>query len=67
VVAQEDLQAYEDLQALARTLGLETRYEVVHPPCMINVNRDNLIVICGPRLSPLIAQLLESDRHIRGE
>jgi hypothetical protein len=31
---------------------------------MINLNRDNLVVICGPRLSPLIAQVLASDHHL---
>jgi hypothetical protein len=64
VVAQEDFQAYEAFQELARTVGLETCYEVIHPPGMINLNRDNLVVICGPRLSPLIAQVLASDHHL---
>lgn len=64
VVAQEDFQAYEEFQGLARTVGLETCYEVIHPPGIINLNRDNLVVICGPRLSPLIAQVLASDRHL---
>jgi transcriptional regulator with XRE-family HTH domain len=64
VVAQEDFQAYDTFQELARMVGLDTCYEVIHPPGMINLNRDNLIVICGPRLSPLIAQVLASDHHI---
>lgn len=64
VVAQEDFQAYEALQQLARAFQLETEYEVIAPPGMINLNRDNLIVVCGPRLSPLIAQLLASDQHL---
>jgi transcriptional regulator with XRE-family HTH domain len=64
VVAQEDFQAYEAFQELARTVGLDTCYEVIHPPGMINLNRDNLVVICGPRLSPLIAQILASDHHL---
>ncbi len=64
VVAQEDFQAYDAIQELARTVGLDTCYEVIHPPGMINLNRDNLVVICGPRLSPLIAQVLASDHHL---
>ncbi|WP_344174444.1 sigma-70 family RNA polymerase sigma factor [Pilimelia columellifera] len=64
VVAQEDFHAYEHLAALARSFGLETRYEVIHPPGFVDLNRDNLVVICGPRLSPLIAQLLASDPNI---
>ena len=42
VVAQEDFQAYEAFQELARTVGLDTCYEVIHPPGMIDLNRDNL-------------------------
>lgn len=64
VVAQEDFQAYQAFQELARTVGLDTCYEVIPPPGMINLNRDNLVVICGPRLSPLIAQVLASDHHL---
>ena len=29
-----------------------------------NLNRDNLVVICGPRLSPIIAQVLASDPNL---
>jgi len=31
------------------------------------VNRDNHVVICGPRLSPIIAQVLEGDDNLRFE
>ncbi|GGM84175.1 hypothetical protein GCM10012275_63530 [Longimycelium tulufanense] len=61
VVTQEDMNSYERLRDLAQTLGLDTRYEVIQPPGFVNLNRDNLVVICGPRLSPLISQVLESD------
>jgi DNA-binding CsgD family transcriptional regulator len=64
VVAQEDFQAYEAMQELARTFGLDTCYEVIPPPGLINLNRDNLVVVCGPRLSSLIAQVLASDHRI---
>ncbi|MFD0199242.1 MULTISPECIES: sigma-70 family RNA polymerase sigma factor [Saccharothrix] len=64
VVAQEDFQAYDEFRSLASGLDFETDYEVVQPPGMINLNRDDLVVICGPRLSPLIAQVLESDVNI---
>ncbi len=49
---------------MARSLDFDTDYEVIQPPGMINLNRDDLVVICGPRLSPLIAQVLESDSNI---
>lgn len=64
VLAQEDLAAFNQMKELARTLGLDAHHEVVEPPGFINLNRENLIVICGPRLSPLIGQILESDRNL---
>ncbi|SBW21053.1 hypothetical protein FDG2_1877 [Candidatus Protofrankia californiensis] len=61
VVSAESLAAYERLAGLARTMGLQATYEVVPPPGFVTLNRTNLIVLCGPRLSPLVAQVLESD------
>ena len=60
----EGFQAYERLCELARTLGLDAQYEVIPPPGMVDLNRDNLVVICGPRLSPIIAQVLASDPNL---
>ena len=64
VVSQEGFQAYERLCELARTLGLDAHYEVIPPPGLVDLNRDNLVVICGPRLSPIIAQVLASDPNL---
>ena len=64
VVAQEDFQAYDAFRKMARGLDFDTNYEVIQPPGLINLNRDDLVVICGPRLSPLIAQVLESDSNV---
>lgn len=64
VVSAEALAAYERLAELARTHGLKTEYEVVPPPGFVTLNRSNLIVACGPRLSPLVQQVLESDNNI---
>ncbi|OOC56876.1 hypothetical protein NOSIN_00330 [Nocardiopsis sinuspersici] len=63
-VAAEDLAAYDMLSRLARDMGLDSSFETVRPPGLIDTNRDNLAVICGPRLSPIVGQLLESDRNI---
>lgn len=63
-VAAEDMAAYDMLSSLARDLGLQSGFETVRPPGVIDTNRDNLVVICGPRLSPIVGQLLESDRNI---
>ena len=61
VVAQEDFQAYLAISEAVKTMGLDTEYEVIQPPGFVRLNRENLIVICGPRLSPLISQVIESD------
>jgi hypothetical protein len=52
VVAQDDLVAYDRLSALARASGLDTCFEVTPPNGFIRLNRDNLIVLCGPLLTP---------------
>ena len=64
VVAVEDFAAYEALQASAAALGIQTRHEVIAPPGLVDLNRGGLVVICGPRLSPLVAQVLASDRAL---
>jgi hypothetical protein len=64
VVAQEDFQAYLDLTQSVKAMGLDTTYEIIQPPGIVRLNRDNLIVICGPRLSPLVAQVIEADPSI---
>jgi hypothetical protein len=45
----------------------ETQYEVIPPTGIVNLNRDNHVVICGPRLSPIVAQVLEGDDNLRFE
>lgn len=67
VVSTDDLGGYALVADAAKELGLTTRYEVVQPPGMINLNRDNLVVACGPRLSPLIEQVLHSDPNLAFE
>ena len=64
VVSTDDLGAYSLLTDTAHALGLSAHYEVVQPNGMVDLNRDNLIVACGPRLSPLIEQVLMADRHL---
>lgn len=64
VVAVEDLAAYETLRASLAEMGIQARYEVIPPPGFVDLNRPGLIVICGPRLSPLVGQILASDRTL---
>jgi transcriptional regulator with XRE-family HTH domain len=61
VVAVEDFAAYNSLSESLHAMGLETGYEIVQPPGFLDLNRENLVVICGPRLSPMIGQVLASD------
>lgn len=61
VMLPEDFRTFERLKDLARSLQLDADVEVIPPPGMLRLNRDNLVVICGPRLSPLLWQVLESD------
>lgn len=61
VVSIDDMQAYDSLRKLVEDLGLTSTYEVVRPPGSIRLNRNGLVVICGPRHSSLIEQVLESD------
>ena len=64
VVSTDDLGGYALVADTAKELGLSTRYEVVQPTGMVDLNRDDLIVACGPRLSPLIEQVLQVDRQL---
>lgn len=65
VIATEDVQTYERLRELAVEVGLEIGFERIPLGGNVRLNRNNLIVICGPRLSPLIEQILEGDPHLR--
>ncbi len=60
-MTKEDFISYERLRELLSSLQLDAQVEFIPPPGMIRLNRSNLVVICGPRLSPLLGQVLESD------
>jgi len=64
VVAEEDLHAYVALRDLCASVKLEAIHEIIQPPGVVDLNRDNLVVICGPRLSPLISQILGVDHNL---
>jgi transcriptional regulator with XRE-family HTH domain len=61
VLAQEDFVAFHRLKELLQTLQLDAGHEIVQPPGFLRLNRSNLVVICGPRLSPILGEVLESD------
>jgi transcriptional regulator with XRE-family HTH domain len=61
VVAQEDFAAFNLLADLARDLQLEATAEYIPIGGELDLNRDNLIVVCGPRLSPVVREVLQRD------
>jgi len=65
LVAQEDHTAYAQLAELASDMRMEIGSEVVDPPCNVNLNRPNLIVMTGPRLALNVGEILSRDSHIR--
>jgi len=67
VVAREDMNNFERLRTMFSAMKLESQYDIIAPPGFVNLNRDHLIVICGPRLSPIVAQVLEGDDFLRFE
>jgi hypothetical protein len=65
VVSEGGFAAFERLAKLAQSLGLKAESEIIPPQGIVNLNRPNLVVVCGPRLSPIVAQVLESDPHLQ--
>jgi hypothetical protein len=66
-VAQEDFAAFNALADLARDLQLGAEVEYIQLGGNVDLNRDNLVVICGPRISPLIAEVLKTDPVLQFE
>lgn len=64
VVSSYDLKAWDKLRGLLDDFGLRSSYEEVLPPGNVRLNREGLVLICGPRNSSLIAQVLESDDRL---
>src|SRR6266498_190893 len=67
VVAVEDFTAAQRLANLARTVQLDVEFEQVPLDGRIDLNRPNLIVICGPRLSDVVAGVLAQDPVVQFE
>jgi hypothetical protein len=64
VVSAEAFSAYETLADLARSVGLDSRYEVIPPPGLVDLNRPNLIAMTNPRLLPFLSQVMGADLHL---
>lgn len=57
--------AARKLQRLALGLGLEVSEDIVPANGRIDLNRDNVIVLMGPRISPVVEQVIASDPKIQ--
>jgi hypothetical protein len=64
VIAAETLTAVNRLQALSSTLGLAVRVEAVPPPGSVDVNRDNVVIFGGPRVLPIVGELMAADPYL---
>jgi transcriptional regulator with XRE-family HTH domain len=65
VVAVEDVVGAQRLGAAAQALGLTPTFETVPLGGRIDLNRANLVIICGPRLSQTIGAVLDTDPNLR--
>ena len=64
VVAVEDVAVASRLSDLARSLDLEPSVEHVPIGGAIDLNRANLVVVCGPRLSEDVAGVMAQDPFV---
>lgn len=64
MVSREAFRATDLLVHLVAELGWNSSTEIVGPPGNVRLNRDNLIVLCSPRLLPIVGQVLEADQNV---
>jgi hypothetical protein len=67
VMAIEDVTGAQRLGDLARSVLLRPSYETVPAGGEIDLNRENLVVICGPRISDTVAATLAQDSRFKFE
>jgi hypothetical protein len=63
VIHREDAEFVERISGLAKSYGLESHTEYVGPDDFLDMNRDGLVVTCGPRQSPWLEQVLTADTN----
>ncbi|NUS73279.1 MAG: sigma-70 family RNA polymerase sigma factor [Corynebacteriales bacterium] len=61
VLHKEDTEFVSQIQNLASSLGLTSDVEHVEPDQFIDLNRDGMVLTCGPRQSPWLEQILAAD------
>lgn len=66
-LATTTIGAIDALKAAGAALGIGAGTEEIPPPGVIDLNRSNLAVLIGPRISALVAQVISSDPAIHWE
>lgn len=66
-VALDDLTTGKRLEELARSFDLTVGTDHVQVSGEIDLNRDGLLVVCGPRMSPAMAGVYATDPMIKWE
>lgn len=67
VVDEADLVAAQKLARFLGKYGIEVHHELIQPDGNIDLDRDGLVVICGPKTSTIIRRVMERDDVIRFE
>jgi len=67
LVALDDVTTGNQVEDLARAFGLTVASEHVTADGNVDLNRDGLVVICGPRMSQAMARACATDPVIRWE
>jgi hypothetical protein len=67
VVAMDDVSSGKRLEDLARSYGLDVSSEHVSVSGAIDLNRDGLVVVCGPRMSQEMWDTYAQDPVLRWE
>ncbi len=65
VIGSTTRKALDTLKDTAQALGISSDEEEIGPPGVVNLNRSNLAVMMGPRISALVAQALSADPVIQ--
>lgn len=64
-VAEETMVAVHRLTELASAHQLDVEVERISPPGLLELNRENLITLAGPRLFPMVGQILQGDPNLQ--
>jgi hypothetical protein len=66
-LATTTVAAFDALKSAGASLGINAGKEEIPEPGVVDLNRSNLAVLIGPRISALVAQALSADPVIRWE